>query len=181
MQKTLKRFVAALGICALAGVALAQAPEMPKPGKEMTDHKWMVGKWNVAETHEKSDWGPGGPGKGHMTVTEGPGGFSHIFMYDSKGPMGAYSGRGMMAWNDSMKSYQSTWADNTTPGIMMTTCKWEGKDMVCSGEGEMQGQKFWMRTRATDPKPSGWTEVFEHSTDGTNWKKMMTLEYKPAK
>jgi hypothetical protein len=173
---------AAIALAALAGVAAAQAPEMPKPGKEMTDHKWMVGKWSVSETHEKSPWNPaGGTGKGVMTVTEGPGGFSHIVSYESKGPMGAYSGRGVMAWNDATKVYQSTWADNATPGLMLSTCTADGKDLVCKGDAEFQGQKFQTRTRAVDPKPSGWTEIFENSTDGTNWMKVMTLEYKPAK
>jgi hypothetical protein len=183
MTRILKTGLAAAVTIALAGIALAQAPpEMPKPGKEMTDHKWMIGKWNVSETHEKSPWNPnGGTGKGVMTVVEGPGGFSHIVSYESKGPMGAYSGRGRMAWNDSSKVYQSTWADNATPGMMMSTCVAEGKDLVCKGDAEFQGQKFQTRTRAMDPKPSGWTEVFEHSTDGTNWMKVMTLEYKPAK
>jgi hypothetical protein len=88
-MRNLKTLAAAAAGCVLAGIVLAQAPEMPKPGKEMTDHRWMIGKWNVAETHEKSPWNPkGGTGKGVMTVTEGPGGFSHVVSYESKGPMG---------------------------------------------------------------------------------------------
>jgi hypothetical protein len=39
------------------------AIEVAKPAPEMAKRKWVVGKWNVTETHEKSDWSSGGIGK----------------------------------------------------------------------------------------------------------------------
>lgn len=45
----------------------------------------------------------------------------------------------------------------------------------------MNGQKVTMRMRSIDPKPTGWTEVMESSTDGTSFQKMMTLEYRPKR
>jgi hypothetical protein len=35
------------------------AMEMAKPAPEMEKRKWVVGKWNVTETHEKSNWSAG--------------------------------------------------------------------------------------------------------------------------
>jgi hypothetical protein len=60
---------------------------------------WVVGKWNVTETHEKSDWSPGGIGKGTSVVTLGPGGYSQLITYNSTGPTGRFSGHGIIAWD----------------------------------------------------------------------------------
>jgi len=182
-----------LGGAVLLGTAQAQekekpksmagekAMEMPKPGPEMEKWKWMLGKWSVTETHEKSPWGPGGTGKGMMEVSPGPGGFSHTFTYNSMGPMGKFSGRGMNAWDPNDKVYRGTWADNMTPGIMISECREEGKDFVCAWESMMEGKKIKNRTRSTNPSPAGWTELFETSMDGGPYQKMMALEYKRAK
>ncbi len=157
-----------------------KAMEMPKPGPEMTKWDWMAGKWNVTETHEKSEWGPGGTGKGTNVISLGPGGFSHVIVYNSAGPSGKFAGRGIMAWDPNAQVYKSVWTDNMTPGIMTMDCKEEGKVFSCTGESMNQGKKVTMRTKSTEMKPSGWTEVFETSTDGGPYAKMMTLEYKKA-
>lgn len=157
------------------------AMEMPKPGPEMEKMKWMVGKWNVTETHEKNDFGPGGPGKGTMVFSLGPGGFSHTFSYSSTGPMGKFSGHGMTAWDAEAKLYRNVWADSMTPGIMTMECREDGKDWVCSGEAVMMGKKCTMRFRSIAPGPAGWTEVMEVSTEGGPYNKMITFEYKKAK
>lgn len=155
--------------------------EMPKPAPEMESMKWMVGKWAVNETHEPGPMGPGGKGKGTMTVKLGPGGFSHIMDYESKGPMGMFAGHGLSAWDSDKKMFVGSWSDNMTPGLMTSNCTVEGKDMTCMGEGMMNGQKTSMRTTAKNVSPSGWTEVFEISTAGGPYQKMMSLEYKPMK
>ena len=61
---------------------------------------------------------------------------------------------------------------------MFTACRDEGKDFVCSGDTEMNGHKVTLRSRAIDPKPSGWTEVMESSADGQSFQKMITFEYR---
>lgn len=181
-----------LGGAVLGGSMQAQEPvekspmggpsmEMPKPGPEMEKWKWMVGKWNVTETHEKSEWSPGGTGKGTMVVSLGPGGFSHMSAYNSSGPAGKFAGHGMTAWDAEAKLYRSVWADSMTAGIMTMECREDGKDWVCSGETMMMGKKCTMRSRAVAPGPAGWTEVMESSTEAAPYVKMMTLEYKKAK
>jgi hypothetical protein len=171
---------AALLLC--SGICLAQPAgmEMPKPAPEMEKMKWMVGKWNVMETHEKSDWGPGGTGKGVSTVTLGPGGFSQIIDYTSMGPMGKFVGHGITAWDPNTKTWRGSWTDSMTPGMMTMECKEEGKDLVCSGESMMEGKKMSMRSRAVNPNPAGWSEVMEMSMDGGPYQKMISFEYKPA-
>ena len=178
---TVAALVAALLLC--SGVCLAQPAgmEMPKPAPEMEKMKWMVGTWDVAETHEKSPWGPGGPGKGTSVVTMGPGGFSQVMEYNSTGPSGKFSGRGLTAWDPNTKSYRGAWTDSMTPGIMMMDCKEEGQDLVCSGESMADGKKMAMRSRAVNPSPAGWSEVMEISMDGSPYQKMISFQYKPAK
>lgn len=158
----------------------AATMEMPKPAPEMEKIKWMVGRWAVTETHEKSPWGPGGPGKGTMVVSLGPGGFSQVAEYNSIGPSGKFSGRGISAWDPDAKVHRGAWTDSMTPGMMMMECREEGKDFVCSGENTMQGKKMAMRSRATNPSPSGWSEVMEVSMDGGPWQKMISFQYKRA-
>lgn len=155
--------------------------EMPKPGPEMEKYKWMIGKWSVSETHEKSEFGPGGPGKGTAVFSLGPGGFSHIMDYNATGPMGKFSGRGVTAWDPETKSYRGAWVDSMSPGIWTMACREEGKDFVCSVEGAMDGKKMAMRSRAMNLSPAGWTEVMEMSVDGSPYQKAMTVEYKPAR
>ena len=153
---------------------------MAKPAPEMEKFKWMVGRWSVSETHEPGPSNPGGKGEGTMEITLGPGGFSHVSVYGSSGPMGSYSGRGLTAWDPEAKVYRGVWVDNMTSGIFQSECREGGSDIVCTGEGTMEGKKMSMRTRSISPAPQGWTEVFEISVDGAPYQKIMTLEYKPA-
>jgi hypothetical protein len=156
------------------------AMEIARPAPEMEKRKWVVGTWNVTETHEKSDWSPSGIGKGISVITLGPGGHSQIITYSSTGPAGKFSGHGIIAWDPEAKIYRSTWADSMTRGIVTMDCREEGKDWVCSGESIMQGKKLAMRARSIAPNPAGWTEVTEMSTDGGPFTKMRTFEFKRA-
>jgi hypothetical protein len=161
--------------------ARGSAIEMAKPAPEMEKWKWVVGKWNVTETHEKSDWSPGGIGKGTSVIALGPGGHSQIITYNSTGPTGRGSAHGIIAWDPAAKIYRSVWADSMTPGILTMDCREEGKDRVCSGESMMQGKKLVMRSRSIAPNPGGWTEVIEMSTNGGPFTKMRTFEFNKAR
>jgi hypothetical protein len=156
------------------------AMAMARPAPEMEKRKWVVGKWNVTETHEKSDSSPGGIGKGTSVITPGPGGHSQIITYNSTGPAGKFSGHGIIAWDPEAKIYRSAWADSTTPGIVTTDCREEGKDWVCSGESMMQGKTMAVRSRSIAPNPAGWTEITEMSMDGGPFTKLRTFEFRRA-
>jgi hypothetical protein len=181
-----------LGVAVLAASVHAQeredtrspggsAMQMAKPAPEMEKRKWVIGKWSVTETHEKSDSGPAGIGKGTSVVALGPGGYSQIITYNSKGPTGKFSGQGIIAWDPEARIYRSAWTDSKTPGIITMDCREEGKDWVCSGEGTRLGKKIAMRSRSIAPNPAGWSEVTEISTDGGPFIKMRTFEFKRAK
>ena len=168
-------------LAAIVPVAFAQQGGPPPPAPEMTKWKWMAGIWNVTETHEKSPWSPGGKGRGESVITLGPGGHSMYYDYRSKGPMGAYAGRGVSAWDPNAKVMRSIWTDNMTPGMSQSECREEGKDVVCRSQTVQDGRTVHVRMRSVDPRPSGWTDVMEISNDGKTYQKVMTLEYRPAK
>lgn len=157
------------------------ALEMARPAPEMEKRKWVVGTWNVTETHERSDWSPGGIGEGMSVIALGPGGHSQIITYHSTGLTGKFSGHGMIAWDPESKVYRSAWTDSMTPGIVMMDCREEGRDWVCFGESMMQGKRMAMRSRSIAPNPAGWTEVMETSTDGGPFTRVRTFEFRPVK
>jgi hypothetical protein len=181
-----------LGAAVLGASMQAQEPErkpraggptmeVAKPAPEMEKRKWVVGNWNVIETHEKSDASPGGIGKGTSVIELGPGGHSQIITYNSVGPTGKFAGHGMIAWDPEAKIFRSAWADSMTPGILTSDCREEGKDWVCSGGSSMGGKKIVLRSRSVAPNPAGWTEVTEMSTDGGPFTRMRTFEFTRAK
>jgi hypothetical protein len=152
-----------------------------KPAPEMEKRKWVVGKWSVSERHEKSDSSPRGTGKGTSVISLGPGGYSQTITYDSVGPNGPFSGHGIIAWDPESKLYRSAWTDSMTPGIVLSNCREEGKDWVCSAEGMMRGKKTVTRSRSIAPNPAGWAEVTEVSIDGGPFMKVRTFEFTRAK
>jgi hypothetical protein len=157
------------------------AMDMAKPAPEMEKRKWVVGKWSVTETHEKSEWSPGGIGRGTSVIALGPGGHSQTITYNSTGPTGTFSGHGIIAWDPEASAYRSAWADSMTRGIVTMYCREDGKDWVCLGESMMQGKKTTVRSRSLAPNPAGWTELMEISTDGGPFTKMRTFEFNRAK
>lgn len=114
----MKTRVAALILVAAAGASAAagqQGGGPPAPAPEVTKMKWMVGSWNVTETHEKSPWSPGGTGKGTNVVTIGPGGHSYYFDYKSAGPMGNYVGKGLSTWDPNEKAFARSGPTTSRP------------------------------------------------------------------
>ena len=148
-----------------------------RPAPEMEKRKWVLGTWSVTETHEKSDWSPGGIGKGTSVIASGPGGHSQIISYTSTGPNGKYSGHGIIAWDLEARVYRSAWADSASRGMITMDCREEGKDWVCSGESMLHGKKLAMRSRSIAPNPAGWKEVTEMSTNGGPFTKVRTFEF----
>jgi Protein of unknown function (DUF1579) len=156
---------------------------MAKPGPEIEKvNKLLGGKWTTTEKFEPSDFMPqGGSGSGMEQMHPGPGGLSLIADYQSKpGPMGAFRGHGVMTWDPKEQAYKSYWFDNMTAGSFVETGKWEGDNLVFTGDMEMMGKKMSLRQVYTDIKPSSFTWYEESSTDGGPTKRVMTLTYKKA-
>lgn len=158
--------------------------EMPKPSPEMERlTKLLVGTWRTSEKFEPSpEMGMpnGGNGTGTEVVKAGPGGFSVIADYKSRGAMGNFAGHGVTYWDAKEQAYKSFWIDSMAGQGETSTGKWEGNDLVFTSEGEMQGKKYSNLQKFTDITPNSFTFKMSSAMDGGDMKEVMTINYKKA-
>jgi hypothetical protein len=62
----------------------------------------------------------------------------------------------------------------------VTTGKWEGNDLVFTGESEMQGKKYKTQQKFTDITPTSFTFKLASAEEGQPMKEVMTIKYKKA-
>jgi hypothetical protein len=157
----------------------SQAFEMPKPAPEIERLLQMFqGRWTTEEKHEPSEMMPqGGTGKGQESVRPGPGKMSLIAEYTSQGPMGEFSGIGIITWDPAERAYKLHWTDNMTPTVTVMTGKWEGKDLVFSSSGMMMGKKMYSRHTFSDLTPTTFTYTIDEGPQVSQLKRMMTIKY----
>ncbi len=165
----------------------AQKPTAPamemvaKPAPEMQKLiKTLAGTWNAAEKHEAMEGMPAGTSTGTTVFRPGPGRLSLIQDYKSHmAGVGAFTGLGLVWWDPDKKMFTSMWCDSMTPSgcAVGGTGKWEGNDLVFTGEMEINGQKHPTKETFTNIKPDSVT--FNVEMDG---KPSMSIVYtKPAK
>ena len=159
--------------------AAGGAFEMPKAAPEIERLGSMLyGRWDTEEKLEPSEMLPqGGAGKGLETVRPGPGGLSVITEYKSEGPMGIFSGIGITTWNPAEKAYHVYWTDNSGPGVLVLTGKWEGKDLVFTGSDMMAGKKLLTRHAFTEITPTTYTYTIDTGSAPNQLKRSMTIKY----
>lgn len=161
-------------------------PKMVKPSPEIQKLiKTFGGAWTATEKVESSEFVPqGGSGTGTDIVKAGPGGNSLVSDYYSKGPMGSFTGHGIIYWDPKRKVYSSVWCDSMSPeGCEVgASGKWEGNDLVFDAESEMMGKKFRSKQVYTDIQPDSYTFYIDSSADGGPMKRFLTINYtrKPA-
>ena len=155
---------------------------MPKPSPEIQKlQKWLVGRWQVAEKFEPSDFVPkGGEGKGTETIHAGPGNLSLLANYHSQGPLGAFEGHGIIVWSPQEKVYKLFWVDNMDPAGELSTGKWEGKDLVFTYNSEMMGKKMTTKEVYSDITPDSFTFYFDMGPQGKPLKRALTFKYTRA-
>jgi len=147
--------------------------------------KMLVGAWNLDETFESMMGMPGGKGKGTEVAKRGPGGNSLHSDLKSTGPMGSFTGHGLMWYDAKAGGYRSIWCDTMTPtGCDDSTIgKWQGDDLVFEGDSdmppEMGGGKMHMVQKFTNITPNSFTFSMDGAMNGQNMH-MMTIKYKRA-
>ena len=73
-----------------------------------------IGTWQVVIRTEPGESAPkGGIDKGVMTIKKGPGGYSIVQDFWSRGSSGHTIGQSYTWWDTSAKAYKSVWCDNT--------------------------------------------------------------------
>jgi hypothetical protein len=77
------------------------------------------------------------------------------------------------------KMYHSFWCDNMSPTgcQIIGTGKWEGDNLVFTGESEMNGQKFTQKMVYSDIKPDSYTWAMSMGPSGGELKPFMTVQY----
>jgi Protein of unknown function (DUF1579) len=160
-----------------AGMPAKPAPEMERLAKT------LVGTWSTSEKFEPSpEMGMpnGATGKGTEVVKRGPGGLSLVADYRSRNAMGSFAGHGVTYWDPNEKAYKSFWIDSMGGKGEISTGKWEGNDLVFTGESEFQGKKYSNLQKFTNITPNSFTFKMSSSVDGGEMKDVLTINYKKA-
>jgi hypothetical protein len=83
-----------------------------------------------------------------MTIRKGPGGFSIVQDFRSRGVSGSTIGQSYTWWDGNAKAYKSVWCDNMQ-GCTEFTTTINGNSWTTELEGEADGQKVHTTIHAT--------------------------------
>lgn len=145
---TLIHVLSAMLCMAAAGTAaattddtLASTPAGGTPPPQMSALYPRIGKWHVTIRTEPGKSSPkGGLDRGVMTMTKGPGGFSIVQDFWSRGTSGYIVGQSYAWWDTQAKAYKSVWCDNQQGCTEFTTAI-SGDSWTTELDGEANGEK----------------------------------------
>lgn len=121
----------------------------PQPPGEMSALYPRVGTWQVViRTLPGASSPKGGIDRGMMTIKKGPGGFSIVQDFSSRGSSGYTVGQSYTWWDTSAKAYKSVWCDNMQGCIEFTTVL-AGNSWTVELDNEANGEKIHTTIRAT--------------------------------
>lgn len=165
------RIFAGLLVIVLAGVAVAQGPQMPKPGQELKRLQYFAGTWH-SEYQLKP--GPLGPG-GKMSATDHsqwmPGGFFLETRTEGNGTMGVLKGLAVMGYDAEAKVYTYDAFNNLGEADHFKGTV-EGDTWTWNAEGMINGKSTKLRFTAKEVSPTMYTMKFDMAPDG-NWTTVM--------
>jgi hypothetical protein len=142
--------------------------------------KLFAGSWTVEEKYEASEFMPmAGTATGTDAAKAGPGGYSLLRDYRSKGAMGPYSGHGIIYWAPGEKAYKYIWCDSmSADGCEVgASGKFEGDDLVFTASGEFMGKKYKMKLGYNDIKPDSYTFYIDQAFEGGPMKRTFTSHF----
>ncbi len=120
--------------------AMKPAPEMERL------QKLYLGTWDYTETYSKTPSNPqGGSGTGVYTSELGPGGYSVVNRFHSKGTAGDFEGLLVMTWDPKESAYKSYVFGGDFPGCLVQTGHFEGDTLEYRTEITMGGMKLKLR------------------------------------
>ena len=146
--------VAAEGKMPTAGDDTSTMPITPvatssQPSHEMSALYPRVGTWQVVIRTEPGRSSPkGGVDKGVMTIKKGPGGFSIVQDFSSRGSSGYTVGQSYTWWDAATKTYKSVWCDNMQGCIEFTTAI-TGNSWMVALDSQANSDKIHTIIRAT--------------------------------
>ena len=130
-----------------------------EPKTEMNLLYPRIGTWHVTIRTEpaKSSLSKG-LDKGVMTITKGPGGFSIVQEFWSRGTSGYVKGQSYTWWDDAARAYKSVWCDNTQGCTEFTTAI-SGRSWTVELDSKADGKKVHTVIRAT--RSENWGTIHE--------------------
>ena len=155
-----------------AGLAWAQAPQMPTPGPQHSRLLYYVGDWH---TEAELKPGPMGPG-GKMTSTDHnemmPGGFFLVMHSNVETSMGQIHELAVMGYDSEKKTYTYNSFNNFGEAEVYTG-QVEGNTWTWTGPTTVNGKMMTSRYTAKEVSPSSFTFKFDVSPDGAAWTNIM--------
>jgi hypothetical protein len=150
-----------------------------KPPDEMALLYPRIGRWKTTIRTEPSESLPkGGIDEGVMTIGKGPGGFSIVQNFHSRGSSGELRGQSYTWWDKVTKTYKSVWCDNMQGCTEFTTVI-NGNNWTVELDGEANGKKVHTTIRATMSDDHNTIhEEFVNSYNGGAPKKETVSTYK---
>jgi hypothetical protein len=181
MRRTFEWVTACLAIAvATVFIAAAQSPQPPKPGPEHQRLAYYVGKWSTEGKMESGPMGPGGKMTSVDTCEWFDGRYAVVCRYDSKSPMGASKGLGIIGYSTEEKVYTYYGTDST--GMTMTSVSRgmvQGDTWTYTDESTMGGQKMKSRITIKELSPTAYT--FKMEMQGPDGKWAPVVESKSTK
>lgn len=147
--------------------ATAAASAGAKPPAQMSLLDPRIGTWRVTiRTQPGKSLPAGGIDQGVMTIRKGPGGFSIVQDFWSRGSGGHTIGQSYTWWDGGANTYKSVWCDNMQGCTEFTTAI-AGNSWTTELDGEDNGQKVHTTIRATmSPDHNSIHEEFMNSYGG---------------
>lgn len=155
--------------------------EMNKVGAEHKVLDFMTGTWTCTMTFKMTPDAPPSVSNGEQTNAWS---LDNRFQKtDFKGEMGpgmTFTGIGFTGYNTARKTYESTWMDSTTNGMMMSTGSYNSatKTLNMSGECDdmMTGKREVCRSEYVNTGPDSYVlKMYDNAPDG---KEFLSLEIK---
>jgi hypothetical protein len=124
-----------------------------EPAPEIRKLAALAGTWELKETwkepirYKRGDYEghPGAGGYGTLTVRPGPGGFSVLFDYDARNPMGHVTALMVLSWDPGRRVFELDEIHGAFPGVLHLTGRFEMGDLVFRGEDSRTGDKRAVR------------------------------------
>ncbi|HJZ69967.1 MAG TPA: DUF1579 family protein [Blastocatellia bacterium] len=171
----LRMIFSAVVLVILAGVAVAQTPQMPKPGPEVKRLQYYAGTWH-SELEMKM--APGGKMTGTDHSEMMPGGFFLVTHTEGKGMMGELKELAVMGYDPMEKVYTYD-AFNSFGEAEHFKGTVQGDTWTWTSKGNFGGKLTDMRFTAKEVSPTSYTMKLEIAGDGGAWTTVM--EGKAAK
>ncbi|HSN15867.1 MAG TPA: DUF1579 family protein [Anaeromyxobacteraceae bacterium] len=160
-----------LGLCALAPpLALAQAPQKPKPGPEHQRLAFFVGRWKGEAEVKQNPFMPAGKHTSSDTCEWFEGRFAVVCRNESRSATGTMKSLGLIGYSPEEKVY-TYYGVESSPMAMTSVSRGtvEGGTWVYTDESKMGGKTVRSRYTIRETSPTSYTFTWEMQGDDGTW------------